>query len=185
HYRLRLPYPSGYFTNTIPSNILYSTKQIRNWYKAEENKTNGKGRWIDGDELRYGEAYSPGINAPCGGMYQQLEGYDTAKHKWLGSGNAHSQLIDSVVVHRDHDGHVSTIDVRVVEGNVTRDYVDQGNGRFRRSWIRNTKWYRDVKRYTTQGALFDGTGTVKIRGWGVMEFGGDPYCFNEVLYDPG
>ena len=180
--RSTTPYADGYYTaRHHPSSYVRGTEEMRQWY-IDEEAFGGlfRGRWIDGTELDYAN-FEPGVNGPCPGAYQQLYKWDPTDADGDGTSwdavTTHSQLIDSMVVHRINglDGPIQRIDVHMVEGNVGF----AGNEYAR---VINTRWYLDIIHFTALGEddeVVD-TSNRKIRGWGInLDADGDPD------YDPG
>ncbi len=180
-----LPYPGGYATlwHHTSSYVKYTT-ELREWFQTEEALAGfqlftARGRWIDGSELDQAD-FEPGINGPCPGAYQQLEGWNDSTLTWLGSGNAHSQLVDSMIVYRFENtaGNVVRIDLTMVEGNSGSETIEEcdpdlGKPRriaaddttFSQSRISNDHRYTDIGSLTTLGSNW--IGAKKIRGWGI------------------
>jgi len=153
HREAEHPFPGGYQCDWNAGWQLTNTTALRTWYQtagslpAEE----GKGYWIGSGSFDHDD-FRPGFNAPLPGSYQQLMGWD-ATDGWEGPLNAHSQLVDEVLVHRDAEGKIYRVDVKVIEGNA-------GGGEVTTSVI------QDILRYTTAGSDLLPGGR-KIRGWGV------------------
>ncbi len=182
HLEARVPYDRGYGgVWWHPSWQMASTDDLRSWYKAEEG-LGGRARWIDSTELDL-RNFSPGINAPCPGAYQQIMGYEPNPFglpswsvpwlsPWEGTSNAHSQVVESMVLYYFNDdlvGDVVDFDLQMIEGNA-------GAG----GKVINTRVHARAARYTPQGGDspddFIGNGR-KIRGWGIdRDANGDPLC---------
>lgn len=167
HLRAQIPYSEGYTTWWHPSWQLTNTTQIRLWYLMA-NSLFERGRWISAYALDL-DNFAPGYNAPCPGAYQQIMGYIPFANKWLGSENAHSQVINWMRVYHRPDGTVINFDLGMVEGN-------SGNR------VRNDHVYYDAPRYTPQGGVepedfIDPARLRKIRGWGIdLGPSGEPLC---------
>jgi hypothetical protein len=190
HLEAQIPYEYGYGTvanggarNHHPSPRVTSTRELRLWYKEEErlrveDGLATRGRWIDGGELDYA-GFQPGVNGPCPGAYQQLEGqvYFGPLAVWAGSSDTHSQVVDSMIVYRQGavTGPVQRIDVRLIEGNVGLDSIPDTLGvMFLRSRVKNSTWYQDIVDFTVLGDSVI-SGRRKIRGWGIdLDAGGNP-----------
>ncbi len=190
HLEAELPYPIGYSTvtnpgarNHYPSPRVEGTADLRLWYKEEErlrveDGLATRGRWVDGGELDYAN-FEPGVNGPCPGAYQQLEGqvYFGDLPDWSGPSDTHSQVVDSMIVYRlgGVTGPVQQIDVRLIEGNIGLDSIPDTLGvNFLRSRVKNSTWYQDIIDFTVLGDSVI-SGRRKIRGWGIdLDAGGDP-----------
>jgi len=189
HATASIPYWNGYQADWFDTKFVRNTADLRNWYKVAEERGE-RGRWIYAEELDYAD-FIPGVNGPCPGAYQQREGCDTSLPCfslfydccWEGTGDAHSQLIDSVVVYRTLGGVCQQIDVFIIDGNTGRGWAGFGgagqqndvNGEvFNNGWVTNS-WYPDVIQYTRLGDEF--LGDDKIRGWGIdLDEDGNPIC---------
>jgi hypothetical protein len=174
----QMPYEDGYYASGHhQSSFVQGGGEMRRWYLAEEIKRGlSRGRWISATELDY-SSFDPGVNGPCPGAYQQIYGYDPADPD--NNGNAwndptgHSQLIDSMVVHRLYtpDGVVQRIDVGMIEGNVGYG----GGSPYAR--IIHHRWYYDIVDFTPQGSDYLDASNRKIRGWGInLNEDGTPRC---------
>jgi hypothetical protein len=169
HREAGIPYSKGYRNSWHPSWKIKNTKGVRIWYKTEEKRgSKSRGRWIAGIELDVAN-FKPGINAPCPGAYQQLEGWGASKG-WSGPNNAHSQMIQDITVYRTASGRIIRIDVTMLEGNA-------GNQ------VKNTTKYENIADYTRYGSKFI-SGNRKIRGWGIdLDRNGNPiYDANRIKY---
>jgi len=171
HFASNFPYPSGFRSPALPSSYLVNVTQLRTWYQLEELMTQdgiyvGRGRWIEGAEFDPTN-FEPGVNAPVPGAYMLIEDYSTA-NGWLGSSTAHSQMIDSMDVTLDWRGHVISMDVVIVDGNVGNGFkLPDGTG------VARTRRYteRRLERFTILGdnslATAKGDTVRKVRGWGI------------------
>jgi hypothetical protein len=176
HWLAARPYGLGYWTRWWNTPFVTNTADMRDWYWTEE-KIGGRGRWIDSSELDYAD-FVPGVNGPCPGAYQKLEGWDGGR---MGPGVSHSQMIDTLFVHRlnGSDGPIQSIDVLLVEGNVSEVFsVDCNTNDYYRTKVRSTKKYEDIIDYTLLGDKSLATSyTLKIRGWGIdLAFDGEALC---------
>lgn len=167
HREAGIPYSNGYKCSWHPTWKLTNTKSVRLWYKTAETK-GARGRWVSGIDLDY-EHFQPGVNAPCPGAYQQLEGWSSSGG-WQGTSNAHSQMIQDMTVYKNASGKVTRIDVTILEGNAGDK-------------IKNTTKYEDIFEYTRYGSKWISSDR-KIRGWGIdLKSGGTPnYDASKITY---
>ncbi len=183
HREARVPHPDGYYTWFHPSWRTNNTAALRIWYFTS-GLFNGRGRWIESTELDLTN-FTPGVNAPCPGAYQQLMGFDANRTKhfsgkpapWTGTSNAHSQLVDRMTVFRLPNGTVIDFNMGLIEGNSSNK-------------VNNANAYVSVPRYTPDGgntpddylANDKGIKNRKIRGWGIdLDENGSTLCRNDRI----
>lgn len=190
HREAGVPYADGYghgglFFFWHPDSYVKSVRELSRWYAVEEVLRNvgfgGRGRWIDGQELDYAD-FQPGVNGPCPGAYQAWMTYDPGTGQWS-TDCTHSQVVDSLVVHRigGAGGPVVRVDVHVIEGNAgADDFVDLNGDTVGGGKVRNDRWYIDVIDYTKLGdteIVCEDDKLWKIYGWGIdLHANGTTYC---------
>lgn len=115
HREAGIPYPTGYRNSTFFLDWkLNTTYAIQTFYETEES-AGGRGRWINWDELDYGD-FRPGENAPVPGAYVLIRKYDAEEEGWIRSGS-HSMMIDEMTVYLDPPGRVMRVEATILEGN--------------------------------------------------------------------
>ncbi len=168
HREANFPYNQGYRNSWNTTWQMATTDTLRVWYQTEEGLSNGRGRWIDATVLDLDD-FQPGINAPCPGAYQQLMGYTpSSSDPWAGANNAHSQMIESMVVYHKPNGRIVDFDLQMIEGNAS-------------SQVQNTTVFTSAPNVTPQGSQFIGSNR-KIRGWGIdLDTEGNSECYTENI----
>jgi hypothetical protein len=178
HRETAVPNLYGYRNDWHEDWMVDTVDDLRFWYEEEE-RLDGRGRWIDSTELDY-EDFQPGINAPLPGAYVAIAWFSYGPSRWRDHKWSHSLMVNEMTVHRDLFGAIYQVEVSLQEGN-SRDR------------IRNDRTWPDILSLTPQGSQWVpnvGAGddgimgtsddiTRKIWGFGIdLDEHGDP------IYDP-
>jgi hypothetical protein len=178
HREKGIPYSAGYRNSDWHLDWqLTNTNAIRSFYEAEEQLSNGRGRWIDHNDPDYldYEDFRPGENAPVPGSYVFIQQYiETGPNSgaWLGCN--HSLMIDSMFVYREYFPlKITRVKVTFLEGN---------SGAVGQGIVRNTREIDDLLQATPVGTSFvsycEGDTVRKIKGFGI-----DLDADGDLLYD--
>lgn len=162
HREASLPYVGGYRgSEWVLDWQLDTTDQLETFYRTEESRIAGRGRWIHWTELDYSD-FRPGINAPVPGSYILIRKLK-ANGDW--DGGSHSMMVDEMTIYQTLAGEVDQVHITILEGNWIQEVID-------------TKVVDDIRDHTIAGSSTINGGR-KIRGFGVdLDASGTP------IYDP-
>ena len=168
HKHAHIPYETGYGED--PSDwawLVTGAPDLVDWYRAQEALADGRGRFIEHDELSYDDI-ELGVNVPVPGAYVPIRGYYTANHTWKSwRDTGHSLIVDEMWIYQDALGEVCRIEVTLLEGN-SGDMV----------WNARPAW-TDIIDLTPEGSSSLGSKERKIYGFGIdLDEDGKP------IYDP-
>ena len=176
HREAEIPYNTGYRNSSWHLDWqLTNTNAIRAFYMTEEMLDflpwyNGRGRWIDWDELDY-SSFTPGVNAPAPGSYVLIRRYNDATGEW--EGHSHSMMINEMTIHQNALGDVVQVEVTILEGNASSP-----------AQVRSTGSIDDLLSYTPAGSEWLSSDR-KILGFGVdLDSDGSPiYDTSRLHYE--
>lgn len=116
HRESHTPYKHGFRNESHLDWQIYSVGDIKLWYYSEMSP-GGRGRWIEPQDLDY-ENFELGVTVPVPGSYVATAAFDDYYDAWAATDlTTHSQMIDEMWVHRDHNGNVFQIEVTRLDGN--------------------------------------------------------------------
>jgi len=164
HRQTAIPYSGGYRTCGWHCDWqVHGVGSLRTWYTTEEGLADGRGRWIESDEVDYGN-FELGVTVPVPGAYVAIRTYDDNADTWPNDGGSHSLMINEMWVHKGVFGSVFQVEATLLEGNSGAQ-------------VQDSRHWDDIFSVTTQGS--DWIGSKKIYGFGIdLDSEGQP------IYDP-
>ncbi len=157
HRQTGIPYAGGYRNAWWHSWQLYDQGIITDWYETEEALADGRGRWLDAEDLSY-NPLALGVTLPVPGAYVAIRNYDSATNTWVSTtattnSGKHSLMVNEMWIHRRPGGRVVRVDVSLLEGNSGEQVEDVG-------------YWDNILTLTPQGSGTIGA-SKKIKGFGI------------------
>jgi hypothetical protein len=177
HREAEIPYSTGYRNSSWHLDWqLTNTNAIRSFYMVEELLDlvipwyEGRGRWIDWDDLDY-SSFNPGVNAPAPGSYVLIRRYNDETGEW--EGHSHSMMINEMTIHQNLVGDVVQVEVTILEGNADSP-----------AQVRSSGSIDDLLSYTPAGSEWLSSDR-KILGFGIdLDSDGSPiYDADRLHYE--
>lgn len=120
HREAGIPYAGGYRDGVTQLHWrLPGTKVLKRYYQAQELMPDGRGVWINHNDLDYDNPVL-GETIPVPGAYVRIAPWDPATGHFTDETEArHSMMIDEMTIYRTSSGRIVRIEASILEGNVT------------------------------------------------------------------